>query len=122
LTTKHALLATLIAAASLCCGVPEIQFVDASAPSSDAAVPCVAHTEICNGMDDDCDGLPDEGHVIAGVFDEAALDCKQRVAHAETVCAKGQCVNLGCDRGYTSCDGHPENGCECKSDGGESSP
>jgi hypothetical protein len=82
---------------------------------------CLRLPETCNGRDDDCDGRVDEGDGRTDGGD-ALHDCEQRVLNAESVCAKAQCVNLACDPGWSSCDGHPENGCECPDDGGTGAP
>ena len=75
---------------------------DASKP--DARV-CVRANEICNGVDDDCDGMVDEMAAVQ-------LDCESRVVHADTVCQSGYCLRISCLTGYYNCDGRPENGCE----------
>jgi hypothetical protein len=78
----------------------------ADAARPDSSVSCVPSTEICNGLDDDCDGLIDEAAAVE-------LDCSMRVLHAASVCQNGKCVYLReCNPGFYNCDGHPENGCE----------
>ena len=88
-----------------------------AAPSFDARV-CVPMPEICNKLDDDCDGMVDE---VAA----AQRDCESRVVHAMTTCQSGFCLRLSCHAGYFNCDGHPENGCEstcaCGSNCGDAS-
>jgi hypothetical protein len=67
---------------------------------------CVASTEVCNNLDDDCDGTVDEAASVQA-------DCAMRVVHANSVCQGGKCVYLReCYAGYFNCDGRPENGCE----------
>jgi hypothetical protein len=66
---------------------------------------CTPAIEICNGADDDCDGVIDE-------MAATQLDCESRVVHADTVCQSGYCLRISCLTGYYNCDGRPENGCE----------
>ena len=77
--------------------------------------------ELCNRVDDDCDGETDEG---------AELVCEETILHAETDCVPfantKRCVLLRCREGYDNCDGNPANGCEpfcscnlCEDAGGE---
>jgi hypothetical protein len=67
---------------------------------------CVPNTEVCNNLDDDCDGTVDE---VASV----QVDCAMRIMHANSICQGGKCVYLReCYAGYFNCDGLPENGCE----------
>lgn len=55
--------------------------------------------ETCNGLDDDCDGLVDDG-----------VTCPP-VANATSACASGAC-QVTCNAGFAQCDGNPANGCE----------
>lgn len=66
---------------------------------------CSPMLEVCNGRDDDCDGVIDE-------MAAAQLDCESKVVHAQTVCQSGYCLRIACLTGYYNCDGRPENGCE----------
>jgi hypothetical protein len=66
---------------------------------------CASGEEICNGRDDDCDGVIDEETAVSA-------DCTARF-HAIAACETGLCVKTGlCDTGYFNCDGKPDNGCE----------
>ncbi|RMH40294.1 MAG: hypothetical protein D6689_14200 [Deltaproteobacteria bacterium] len=68
--------------------------------------------ETCNGIDDDCDGTPDNG------FDKAndprfCGDCTPcDLPHAVEGCSAGQCTVVACEAGYVDVDGDPANGCE----------
>lgn len=56
--------------------------------------------EICNNLDDDCDGVIDEGAICPPV------------PHGLAGCENGECVVTVCDAGYSDCDGVADNGCE----------
>jgi len=56
--------------------------------------------ELCNGKDDDCDG----------VLDEDAVNCDR--PNWPGRCVFGACVSDGCDRGFGDCNKDPEDGCE----------
>jgi len=62
---------------------------------------CSDHSEQCNGVDDDCDGIIDEG---------ASAACS--LPRARSRCQAGTCVLDRCDEGFLSCDGVADNGCE----------
>jgi hypothetical protein len=76
-------------------------------PMQDGGDACVATSELCNQIDDDCDGKADEDTVKV---------CESVIVNAETDCiALGKtasCVLLSCKPGYDNCDGNPANGCE----------
>jgi len=68
-----------------------------------AGVSCTGE-EMCDGLDNDCNGLVDDG---------TANDvCRFQLVNAESVCARGFCVLTTCLPGFTNCDGNPGNGCE----------
>lgn len=56
-------------------------------------------TEICNGVDNDCDGKVDEDAVCLA-------------DNASGVCADGNCKLGKCNSGFADCDDYPYNGCE----------
>jgi len=104
----------LFACALLACQVYDPALVapsanDASQTQADADPrmdSCRPAVEVCNRIDDDCDGTVDEE--IA-----TRQDCATRVLHATSMCVDGACVYLRtCDIGYFNCDGRPDNGCE----------
>lgn len=57
-------------------------------------------TEICNNIDDDCDGTVDEGAF-----------CPQ-APNSFTACQGGNCVLQSCNPGFGNCNGNPADGCE----------
>lgn len=60
--------------------------------------------ELCNGVDDNCDGETDEG--------DDALLCPL-VAHGTAGCVEGTCALVDCEADWSDADGDPLNGCEC---------
>jgi hypothetical protein len=105
--------------------------------------------EVCNGVDDDCDGsLPsdeldsDNNGVIDcmenctptdEVCDSEDNDCNGvvddgdpeemcgTVPHGDVICLHGECIIGSCEPGYVDIDGDVSNGCECEltTSGGE---
>jgi hypothetical protein len=80
-----------------------------SGMAGDAPEPCAASEEVCNDVDDDCNGVVDDEA-------QASADCSQRY-HARVECGRGGfCLfvpsNPMCDPGWHHCDGMPQTGCE----------
>lgn len=69
-------------------------------------------TELCNGLDDDCNELIDDT--------EVALACYEQLPNAKNVaawaCDLGNCTIGRCVDGTDDLDGNKANGCECTSD------
>ena len=70
--------------------------------------------DLCNQVDDDCDGVIDEGFNLGrdpnncGV---CGLSCMTEGVE-EASCISGRCVIGACAEGYLNLDGDPRNGCE----------
>ncbi len=84
----------------------------------DVCVPAVTG-EICNGRDDDCDGLvDDEDPDISSVTSSDPYNCGScgNVCALDHVaahgCEGGKCVIVACEEGYSDLNGQDEDGCE----------
>ena len=93
-------------------GAPDGGLAQVDAGARDAGDVCVTGAEVCNGADDDCDSLIDEGYDLAS----DALNCGGcgRVCTGNggsPSCVSGRC-SITCAAGRGDCDGNPANGCE----------
>ena len=84
---------------------------------ADLGARCVPRDEVCNGADDDCDGLVDErAGVAAQVFSDVehcgACDRPCAGANASFACRVGTCVVVGCTPGFGDYNGDAADGCE----------
>jgi hypothetical protein len=79
--------------------------------------PCVPPTEICNGRDDDCDGITDEGFECpAGSSNACIASCGTTGARTcSAACAWGPCLPPAetCNGRDDDCDGACDNGYAC---------
>ncbi len=64
--------------------------------------------EICNNVDDDCNGLTDDG--------DAPKSCPALTDGSVAACTGGKCVIGGCKKGLFDVDGSYDTGCECQAD------
>ncbi len=88
-----------------------------STRTSCSAVPADRGDEICDGLDNDCDGDFDED-----IDTESDLEncggcgnvCNR--PNSVPVCTAGVCLIAACTGGYQNHDGDHENGCECNSE------
>ena len=62
--------------------------------------------ESCDAIDNDCDGVPDNG--------SAAASCASASRVTEAGCSGGACFAARCALGYSDCDGMFANGCEAQ--------
>jgi len=72
-------------------------------------------TEICDGQDNDCDGVADESFDLQSDPRNCG-QCNRVCAFFQGVgaCVGGQCTLESCRGGYVDKDGNPDNGCECQ--------
>jgi alpha-tubulin suppressor-like RCC1 family protein len=74
---------------------------------------CPGVAEVCNGMDDDCDGVVDNGIDLdsdPSNCGRCAMRCAVR-SGATATCTDGMC-GYDCMADFDDCDTRPENGCE----------
>jgi hypothetical protein len=86
---------------------------------------CQLPAESCNGQDDDCDGVIDNGFVDGtGAYTtlkacgQCGINCLVLQApHAQPVCASengAASCKLACDSGFFDTNDNPKDGCECQ--------
>ena len=90
------------------------------APRPDASITdsgpdaCVPMAEVCNGIDDDCDGVIDNGFDLNTDPNNCGMCGHQCLfPNATALCVGGQCALGTCAFGYGDADHNPANGCEC---------
>ncbi len=76
--------------------------------------PNEAGEDICNQLDDDCDGTADEDFdVQTDVENCGACGIECELENAVPGCSEGGCVVVGCTNGFVDADEEADNGCEC---------
>jgi hypothetical protein len=84
--------------------------------------PELPRPEICDGLDNDCDGVVDDG-IDVQTDPRNCGTCNHvcAIPNAVPACAAGQCAIRACKTGFVDLDGRLDNGCEyaCTPDGPE---
>src|SRR5262249_55080252 len=69
--------------------------------------------EVCNNLDDNCDGQIDEGFDLQNdPVNCGSCNNKCSLPNAVSGCAMGQCTVVTCKPGFANLDGRASNGCE----------
>jgi hypothetical protein len=88
---------------------------------SGGAISCVRNqgptTEVCNGLDDDCNGVVDNGFNLSTDVNNCGM-CNHvcSTQHATSACSGGGCIIQSCSGNFVDVDGVYSNGCECADD------
>ncbi len=97
------------------CGVGECQvtiqnYVDGQMQT---CIPGNPNPEVCDGLDNDCDGSTDENFNLQTDIQNCG-DCGNVCSypHAAADCINYECVMVSCNEGWEYSDGNPGNGCE----------
>jgi hypothetical protein len=97
-------------------GLPDPDFgLRRDGGSEGGSTTCVAAPEVCNQIDDDCDGVIDDGFELNTDPANCGL-CGVVCAfpNSEPTCSAGRCKLGACAAGFVDLDGMPQNGCECQ--------
>lgn len=98
------------------CGLGACKRMAASCGPDGGSATCTPGTptiEACNGIDDDCDGVVDNGFPVESDPNNCgACGHVCTLAHATSDCVSRDCHVATCDMGWGNCDGLHPNGCE----------
>jgi len=96
-------------------GSGEIPDAEILIPDGAPVGDCQPRFEICNGIDDDCDGLIDDGFDFFNDPDNCGR-CGNSCSfdNAASLCVQGSCSVGLCEEGFVDLDGIDVNGCECE--------
>ena len=74
---------------------------------------CTPMTKVCNGRDDNCNSMIDEGFDLTSDLMNCGM-CGNTcmVANGTPVCSASRCRIDSCDPGFDDCDGRTSTGCE----------
>ena len=89
------------------CDVDQSDFGIFQANMTGAITPCSPATEVCDGLDNNCNCLIDDG---------ASASCPN-VTNATAVCQNASCT-FTCNPGFANCNGNSSDGCEVNLNGG----
>jgi hypothetical protein len=93
-------------------------FVDVDGRSSNgceyACLPTQGGVEVCDSIDNDCDGQIDEGFDLNTDADNCGRCGRECGApnNAQAICRQGQCAIDGCDANFLDCNNNFNDGCE----------
>ncbi len=80
---------------------------------------CVKTSEVCDGKDNDCDGVADNGYDLkTDVINCGRCGTVCSFPRGTATCEDGTCKLTMCMAGFLDTDGKPENGCECTKSNG----
>jgi hypothetical protein len=91
----------MILALFTACKAYDASLLDAKVNTEVVTQKCSWQVDVCNGLDDDCDGIIDE---------QGSASCAAE--HAEARCMFGACAIAACEDGFADCNARANDGCE----------
>jgi len=72
-------------------------------------------TELCNGVDDNCNGMVDEGFdFMTDIANCGKCGTQCQIPFATNLCVNGACTQGACLTGFFDANKNPADGCECQ--------